>query len=39
MPYYSGRMNIKGKVAYVEQEPFIFNFSIRDNILFGLDYD
>ena len=34
-----GKKNICGKIAYVEQEPFIFSGTILDNILFGLDYD
>lgn len=29
----------RGRIAYVEQEPFIFSASIRDNVCFGLDYD
>ena len=29
---------VRGKVAYVEQEPFIFSGSIMDNICFGLEY-
>ena len=28
-----------GRIAYVEQEPFIFSASIIDNVCFGLDYD
>lgn len=35
----SGNLNIKGKVAYVEQEPFIFSGSVEENITFGLVYD
>ena len=30
---------LRGSVAYVAQEAFIQNMSIRDNILFGLDYE
>lgn len=30
---------ISGKVALVPQSPFIFNASIRENILFGEDFD
>ena len=29
---------VRGRVAYVEQEPFIFSGSIMDNICFGLEY-
>jgi len=26
-------------MAYVEQEPFIFSATVRDNVCFGLDFD
>ncbi|XP_067141332.1 ATP-binding cassette subfamily C member 4-like [Centruroides vittatus] len=39
LPILSGRMNIKGRIAYASQEPWIFGGTIRDNILFGKDYD
>lgn len=32
-------MNIKGNVAYVEQEPYIFSTTIKQNILFGKVYN
>ena len=32
-------MEIRGTVAYVEQEPFIISGTIRDNILFGKEYN
>mgnify|MGYP001626686794 CR=1 FL=1 len=34
----SGTHNIRGKIAYVEQEPFIFSASIEENICFGLEF-
>ena len=34
-----GQHSVRGKLAYVEQEPFIFSASVRDNVCFGLDYD
>lgn len=34
-----GELNIKGTIAYVEQEPFIFSGSVEENITFGLVYD
>ena len=34
-----GSCRVTGTVAYVEQEPFIFSGTIKDNILFGLAYD
>ena len=30
---------IKGRVAYVPQQPFIVGGTLRDNILFGLPYE
>lgn len=41
MPYYEGSVtqSKKLKLAYVEQEPFIYTGSIKENILFGKDYD
>ena len=35
----AGEHIIRGKIAYVEQEPFIFSGSIRENVCFGLDYE
>ena len=35
----SGTMSIKGNIAYVEQEPYIFSTSIKENILFGKKFD
>ena len=35
----TGEHVVKGKIAYVEQEPFIFSGSIEDNITFGLKYN
>lgn len=34
-----GELNIKGKIAYVEQEPFIFSGTVEENVTFGLEYD
>ncbi|CAL8146550.1 unnamed protein product [Orchesella dallaii] len=34
-----GRVNIKGDIAYVAQQAWIQNGSVRDNILFGKPYD
>jgi ATP-binding cassette subfamily C (CFTR/MRP) protein 4 len=34
-----GETRIQGTIAYVEQEPFIFSGTIKDNILFGKVYD
>uniref|UniRef100_A0A1Q3FS39 ABC-type glutathione-S-conjugate transporter n=2 Tax=Culex tarsalis TaxID=7177 RepID=A0A1Q3FS39_CULTA len=35
----SGRVNIVGKIAYVSQEAWIQNATLRDNILFGKQMD
>ena len=35
----SGQTRINGTIAYVEQEPFIFSGTIRENILFGKAYN
>ena len=34
----SGTHRVRGRLAYVEQEPFIFSGTIKDNICFGLEY-
>ena len=34
-----GKVEMNGKVFYVSQEPWIFNASIKQNILFGVPYD
>ncbi|KAL4446518.1 hypothetical protein ABPG74_001259 [Tetrahymena malaccensis] len=38
VPRFRGEFSFKGKLAYVEQEPYIFSSSVRDNILFGKKY-
>ncbi|CAG2117453.1 unnamed protein product, partial [Medioppia subpectinata] len=39
MALVSGRVGLKGSVAYVAQEPCILNTTIQDNITFGQPYD
>ncbi|CAI2356957.1 unnamed protein product [Caenorhabditis sp. 36 PRJEB53466] len=34
-----GSLETRGSIAYCSQEPWIFTGSVRDNILFGNDYD
>ena len=34
-----GSVGVKGSVAYAAQSSFVMNMSLRDNILFGSDYD
>lgn len=33
-----GEHVVRGRVAYVEQEPFIYSATIEDNIVFGLEF-
>ncbi|KAL4462596.1 hypothetical protein ABPG74_000426 [Tetrahymena malaccensis] len=39
VPKYKGYLNFSGRIAYVEQEPYIFNKTIKENIVFGAKYD
>ncbi|KAK2715107.1 hypothetical protein QYM36_009933, partial [Artemia franciscana] len=39
LPINDGKIRVSGKVSYVGQEPWVFGGSIRQNILFGADYD
>jgi ATP-binding cassette, subfamily C (CFTR/MRP), member 4 len=39
LPYYSGRLQHSGKIAYLAQEPVVFSDTIRNNIIFGRGYD
>ena len=39
LPAESGTVNTVGKVAYVSQEAWIFNGSLKNNITFGQEYD
>jgi len=32
-------MSVNGKIAYVEQEPFIISGTLKQNVLFGLEFD
>ena len=34
-----GKVRVAGSVAYCDQRPWILNTTVKDNILFGLDYD
>ena len=35
----SGRIRHKGKIAHISQEPFLLNNTLRNNILFGKEYN
>nr|CAH8871416.1 unnamed protein product [Trichobilharzia regenti] len=39
MENFNGRVNVKGTVAFVPQQPWIFNSTLRDNILFHRHYE
>ena len=34
-----GSVEVRGEVSYCSQEPWVFSGTLRDNILFGNDFD
>ncbi|KAB7505951.1 ABC transporter NFT1 [Armadillidium nasatum] len=38
LPLKDGQINIRGKISYASQEPWLFNGTVKDNILFGQPY-
>ena len=39
LPLLSGQIDVEGTLSYASQYPWSFNESVRNNILFGMDYD
>jgi len=39
MIHKNGHLAVDGRVAYVAQQAWIFNASVKDNILFGHEYN
>lgn len=39
LPISSGKLNVTGKISYACQEPWLFVSSVKDNILFGKEFD
>ncbi|XP_027711485.1 multidrug resistance-associated protein 4 [Vombatus ursinus] len=39
LPKYKGLVNVKGRIAYVSQQPWVFSGTVRSNILFGKNYE
>jgi ABC-type transport system involved in cytochrome bd biosynthesis fused ATPase/permease subunit len=39
MQLQQGKVRVCGTIAYCDQRPWIMNTTVRDNILFGLEYD
>jgi ATP-binding cassette subfamily C (CFTR/MRP) protein 4 len=39
LPSISGTLEVRGSIGYVSQDPWIFPASLRDNILFGKEFD
>ncbi|CAH1257762.1 ABCC4 [Branchiostoma lanceolatum] len=39
LPAVSGRMSVRGRVAYTSQQPWVFSGTVRQNIVFGQTWD
>ncbi|XP_023215356.1 ABC transporter C family member 10-like [Centruroides sculpturatus] len=38
IPITSGEVSVKGKISYASQEAWVFNATVKENILFGEEY-
>jgi ATP-binding cassette subfamily C (CFTR/MRP) protein 4 len=39
LPVASGNIRISGRVAYVSQQPWVFSGTLKENILFGKEFN
>ena len=39
LPATAGNVSVRGSIAYASQEPWVYSGSVKDNILFGKEYD
>ncbi|GFT55310.1 hypothetical protein NPIL_228742 [Nephila pilipes] len=39
LPIMSGEVKVRGKVAYASQEPWVFGGSVKQNVIFGSNFD
>lgn len=39
LPHMNGEISVHGRIAYSAQEPWVFNSSVKNNIVFGRQFD
>ena len=39
LPLLEGNIEVKGRIAYVSQQPWVFSASLRQNIIFGNKFE